>query len=395
MSMDDADIIAPDPNVENEEDLDPAVSKSVTEAVVTGTDWTTETILNQLNRGNIELNPRFQRRDAWDPVRKSRFIESLFLGLPIPQLVLAERPGQRGSYLVLDGKQRLLTLRQFASVPGSDFSPLELRRLEVRSELNGKTLQDIEADGKLAADLTAFQNQTIRTVVVRNWSNQDFLYLVFLRLNTGSVPLSPQELRQALLPGPFTDFLDDFTSGSSLLQKALRVNGPDKRMRDVEVLLRFYAFDMRLKSYKGNLKPFLDETARHLNRSWSTAEETVRARAAICERAIETTFEVFGERSSFVRWNGSNYESQFNRAIFDIMTYYFKHDDIAEAARQHKPELVSAYQRLCTRDQEFLRSIQTTTKSISAIRSRLQKWRQVLVRTLDLSVPQPSLPRAA
>lgn len=393
--MYDFDIAAPDPSVEDEDDLAPAASKSVTDAVVTGTDWTTETILNQLNRGNIELNPRFQRRDAWQPVRKSRFIESLFLGLPIPQIVLAERPSHRGSYLVLDGKQRLLTLRQFASVSGGEFEPLKLSSLEIRAELNGQTLQSIETDGRFATDLTAFQNQTIRTVVVRNWSTQDFLYLVFLRLNTGSVPLSPQELRQALLPGPFTDFLDDFTSESTLLQEALRAHGPDKRMRDVEVLLRFYAFDSRLKSYKGNLKPFLDDTATHFNRLWPTTHEAITDRARACEEAISTTFDIFGERSSFVRWNVDHYESQFNRAIWDIMTFYFKYQDVAMAARQHRQELVSGFQSLCTRDQEFVRSIQTTTKSITAIRIRLQRWRQVLLKTLDLPVPQPSLPRAA
>jgi hypothetical protein len=76
--------------------------------VVSGTDWTTETILNQLVRENIKLNPRFQRRDAWDVTRKSRFIESLILGFPIPQIVLAADEKERGKFVVLDGKQRLL-----------------------------------------------------------------------------------------------------------------------------------------------------------------------------------------------------------------------------------------------------------------------------------------------
>jgi hypothetical protein len=57
-----------------------------------GTDWTTETIVNQLRRGNINLNPRFQRRNAWNTLRKSLFVESLILGLPVPQIILAEEP---------------------------------------------------------------------------------------------------------------------------------------------------------------------------------------------------------------------------------------------------------------------------------------------------------------
>lgn len=54
------------------------------------TDWTAETIVSQLKRGNINLSPRYQRRQAWEPKRQSRFIESLILGLPVPQIILAE-----------------------------------------------------------------------------------------------------------------------------------------------------------------------------------------------------------------------------------------------------------------------------------------------------------------
>ena len=104
------------------------------------TDWTTETIVNQLKRGNINLNPRFQRRNAWDAKRKSLFIESLVLGLPVPQLVLAEEKGKKGSFIVIDGKQRLLSLRQFASSKDDqDFPQLRLGGLDDKAELNGVT----------------------------------------------------------------------------------------------------------------------------------------------------------------------------------------------------------------------------------------------------------------
>src|SRR5436190_18534638 len=79
-------------------------------AVVYSADWTAETILGQLEKGNIDVKPRFQRRDAWSSSHKSRFIESLILGLPIPQIVLAELG--KGRFIVLDGKQRLLALLQ-------------------------------------------------------------------------------------------------------------------------------------------------------------------------------------------------------------------------------------------------------------------------------------------
>lgn len=113
----------------------------VHQSVVSGTDWTAETIITQIDKGNIQLNPRFQRRDAWETTRKSQFIESLILGLPIPQLVLAESPSKRGAYIVIDGKQRLLSIRQFAAkTDDKTFSPLKLSGLTIREDLKGQTL---------------------------------------------------------------------------------------------------------------------------------------------------------------------------------------------------------------------------------------------------------------
>lgn len=346
-------------------------------AVVTATDWTTETVLSQLRRGNIQLNPKFQRRDAWDPIRKSRFIESLILGLPIPQLVLAEDMSRRGKFIVLDGKQRLLTLRQFAegsSVGGGDeFEKLSLRGLDVRTDLRGMTLKKMEDNSGNEDDVNALLNQTIRTVVVRQWPSEDFLNLVFLRLNTGSVQLSPQELRQALHPGGFSDFLDDYSADSSGIQRALRITKPDFRMRDVETLLRYYAFHYNLGDYRGNLRQFLDDTVADLNTRWPSASNDVLRVAGYCEAAIDTTFEIFG-KDAFYRWSGNKYERRFNRAVFDIMTYYFSNEETAQEAIERRVDVVVRFKGLCSLDSDFRAFIQTTTKTPQATFGRLEIW---------------------
>ena len=179
---------------------------------VTGTDWTVETIINQIRKGNIQLDPSFQRRDAWNNKVKSKFIESLFLGLPIPQIILAEHKDKKGKFIVIDGKQRLLSLKQFV-LPDSNDKELKLSSLDILSQFNHMTYADIE-QGMFYDDIDAFNNQTIRTVVIKNWKNVEILYLLFLRLNTGSVKLSPQELRQALYPGSFIEFVKDKDSES-------------------------------------------------------------------------------------------------------------------------------------------------------------------------------------
>jgi uncharacterized protein DUF262 len=374
---------------------EPVPKDTVTSAVVTDTDWTAETILSQLRRGNIQLNPRFQRRDAWDQTRKSRFIESLILGLPIPQLVLAEDRRRRGTFIVLDGKQRLLALRQFAEGSSfgigdadTEFRRLRLSGLDVRPDLHGYNLKALEDDPSKLDDLNAVLNQTIRTVVVRRWPSEEFLNLVFLRLNTGSVALSPQELRQALHPGDFTDFIDDFAAESALMRRALRIKGPDFRMRDVELLLRYYAFRVYLPDYRGNLKKFLDSAVEQLNDRWSTQAQDIQFLASEFESSIEAAFETFGE-NAFFRWdiNSSRYERRFNRAIFDAVMYHFASVDVRAAAVEQASAVTTAFVDLCSTNSEFVRSIQATTKSVGATFHRINTWGGVLSNVLDVDVP--------
>lgn len=370
---------------EDESDLGPEPLGDFEKAVVTSTDWTTETILNQLSRGNIDLNPDFQRRDAWAKSnRKSLFIESIFLGLPIPQLVLAERKGERGSFIVIDGKQRLLALRQFAAADGS-FSPLVLTDLEVRSDLDGKTLEDLRADGRFARDVRAFDNETIRTIIVRSWPSEEFLYRVFLRLNTGTQPLSAQELRQALHPGPFVRFADAFSLNSEQVRRALRLRQPDFRMRDVEIVVRFFAFERFLGDYRGDLKAFLDMTCERLNAAWGEAEHGIMRSARSLEAAIDATFEIFG-RWAFRRWNGENYEASFNRAVFDVMTYYFRRPKVAKAAVARRDAVRRAFERLTVDEPDFAQSLIATTKTMAATNLRIDRWGSALSEAIGVDL---------
>ncbi len=370
---------------EDESDLGLDAS-STFEAVVASADWTTETILTQINRGRLQLDPDFQRRDAWTRSRKSRFIESLIANVPIPQIVLAEKPGHRGNYIVLDGKQRLLTLWQFAGGENEDGDGFKLTGLELREDLNKLRLKDLPS-----ADRDALETQTIRTVVVRNWRNDDFLYLVFLRLNTGNVPLSPQELRQALHPGPFVAFVNIFTADSEAFHRMLRRKTPDFRMRDVELLVRLFAFDRFLPDHSGNLKSLLDHTCEALNDAWTEEEEEIVDTARRCEQGIDAVLEIFGEQA-FRRWSGDRYQRPFNRAVFDALMFYAKDTEVAVAMVENGPAIAKAFQDLCD-ESRFAESISTTTKSIEAIELRIRRWGETLQPLIGgpLSIPQRSL----
>ena len=379
---------------ESEEDVGAIDATLLGKSVVTGTDWTAETILSQLAKGNISLDPAFQRRDAWSQSRKAKFIESIILGLPIPQLVLAESQELKGTFLVIDGKQRLLSLQQFAGIKlAPDQQALALKGLLVRKELEGKTYQDLRSDPKLSRFLSAFENQSIRTVIVRNWQSEKVLYTIFHRLNTSSVPLSPQELRQDLHPGKFLQFAVDYSEESPGLKRTLNITKPDFRMRDVELLVRYYAYKNFIEDYSGSLKEFLDDTCKNLNEQWKKKENEINQQADQFERAISATFSIFGKGQGFRKWDGHNFERRFNRAAFDIMVYYFSQPTIRKKALEIKQRVREAFQHLCNDDGAFLRSLETSTKNIESNRLRFSRWGRAL-KNLGIQVNIPKISQA-
>jgi len=354
------------------------------------TDWTTETVISQLRRGNINLSPRYQRRNAWDVARKSVFIESLILGLPIPQIILAEERGKKGSFIVIDGKQRLLAIRQFfADATDTEFKQLKLSGLTDRKDLNGLTYNILQNTENLRDDLNNFENQTIRTVVIRGWVDEKYLYSVFLRINTGSVQLSPQELRQALHPGKFADFIDDLSINSAALRRALKINEPDFRMRDAELVLRYYAYKNFAPVYSGELKDFLDDTMIEFNKKWQKSEGMLVDQAGEFEAALEITREIFGERDELRKWNGRTYETRINRAVFDIMIYYFSFHEVRDVAKSRGNEIKKAFEDLCEKDRQFVSSLETTTKSKEANRVRFRAWAMRLGDVVGIKISAP------
>lgn len=367
----------------SEEEVEIGDQTRFREAVLHATDWTTETIVSQLQRGNIILNPSFQRRDAWKSQQKSRFIESLILGLPIPQIVLAETKDRRGKFIVLDGKQRLLAILQFWGLGEGSKNEYALSGLEVRSDLARKKLSHIASDPEFEDDYNSLLNQPIRTVVIKNWPDVNFLHLVFLRLNTGSVKLSPQELRQALFPGPFSDWVDEAAVNSDAIKRLLNLREPDYRMRDIEVLSRYLAFRFFLENYRGRMKRFLDSSFEIFNADWDTWRTRLEKALAEFEAAVETLVEIFG--ADVGKKPGSKH---FNRAVFDFLVFYASEQDFREAM-QAQPVKVRVVFHDLFNDADFKSATERDTAGVPNTVERLSKWGQALSRALEMNVPIP------
>jgi len=383
---------------EEEEEIDNDVSnrekliEEISKIIVSGSDWTTATIIDQIERGNIQLNPKFQRRDAWNITRKSRFIESLLLGFPIPQIVLATNPNNKGKFIVIDGKQRLLSLLQFYAKSESKNNGFTLKDMEFKTELNGHNYNDLRNNS--LSEIDALENQTIRTILIRNWHREDLLDRIFYRLNLEITPLSPQELRRALHPGIFVDFIDDQSVKINALRKIFKSSEPDPRMRDFELLLRYVGFHYFLSEYQGNLQNFLDKTCEKLNRAWEKEHDDIENVVNQFDEAVQTTINIFGENNFSRMWlsDSNRYESKFNRAILDVMVFYFSDKEIRESADRHRSAVEEGFKNLfSSNNNEFREAIQRTTNNIRKTYNRLGLWGNTLLDVLDVKFNIPQL----
>jgi len=363
------------------------ILSSFSEAILWGSDWTTETIINQIEKMNFDLDPDFQRRDAWKKDKKSRFIESIILGLPIPPIILAEKKDQKGSYFVIDGKQRLLTLIQFSRLikyKEKKINKLKLTGLDIIGrDLNNKTYDDLQKNAEFSTYLRRFENQTIRTLVIKNWPNEEFLYMIFYRLNTGSEKLSPQELRQALHPGPFTKFANEYSAESTGVKRILNLSKPDPRMRDVELIVRYFSFFNYGSEYDGKLRKFFDDSSERLNKLDNP--DLYSLQVSQMEESINFIFEIFSEKTAFSKYDPQKqeYSGSFNRALFDTLVQYFVNPETRNKFSDKKSEIVKKFEEVLSLDPEFYEAISLATRDKSKYEYRNKRWAEVMASILE------------
>lgn len=190
----------------------------------------------------------FQRDYVWPRPKADRFIESLLLGLPVPGIFLVKEP--TGRLLVLDGHQRLHTLYSFyAGVIGGQ----EYRLGEVQERFADKRYKDLDIEDRRRLD-----NSIIHATIVRQdepSEDQSSIYVIFERLNTGGVNLQPQEIRVALYHGEFVRVLRGLNDNSQWRQL---FGKRSKRLKDLEMILRFFALYYHAEHYKSPMKEFLN-----------------------------------------------------------------------------------------------------------------------------------------
>ena len=223
-----------------------------------------DTLIRRLKQGSVRLNPNFQRKEVWDNGRRSRLIESIILRIPLPMFYVSADTD--GRWDVVDGLQRLSTIRNFI-LGDEQKQKLRLEQLEFLGDrLNGKTFDDIDIDGPAYQRMiNTIMETEMRFTVINPGTPEEVKRNVFKRLNTGGLPLTAQEIRHALYQGQATDLLATLAESESF-KEATDNSINDSRMAAHELVLYFLAFAIFPRSaYKGSMDTWLSNAMRVIN----------------------------------------------------------------------------------------------------------------------------------
>jgi hypothetical protein len=274
-------------------------------------DWTISTLRDKYERGQVDLQPHYQREYVWEqrPELPSRLIESLLLEIPVPPIYFGRMPG--GRLEVIDGQQRLTTLIRFVR------NEFDLQRLQRMGGLNGKHFHALSEEQQAKV-----MDAPIRSIVIDAGNNQNLRYEVFERLNRGAMGLNEQELRNCVYRGAFCDLLAKLET-DTIWRRIKGGDKPEPRFVEREMILRFFAFANRLSEYKGKLKSFLND---YMAKYAARGDADIRSQANMFRQTMQNVWTVFGENSGRLYSTGTEdrptiegrWEAKFSISALDI-----------------------------------------------------------------------------
>jgi hypothetical protein len=322
----------------------------------------------------VNLRPEYQRRLVWERGKKSRFIESLLLNVPVPPVFLFEWELSR--YEVMDGQQRLNAIVEFYE------NRFALSGLEKWTALHGRKYADCPPTIQRGLD-----RRRISAIVLLAESAQfgqgkeDIRRIVFQRLNTGGMSLKPQELRNSLYSGPFNDLLIELAGErifdelwgippyeehmrGAHISPALADNALFKRMTDCEIVLRFFAF-RRKEMIKGSIRSILDNCMqKHRNIGAQTKDAW---RSEFVER-LQLAKAIFGPDTFKLDEDGRKTLSQ---PLYDaVMVALDRLFDQKAALLREKTKIAATLQERLG-DEEFYALVVGRPNTAEAIKERL------------------------
>ena len=297
----------------------------------------------------------------WKQVQASKLIESFLVGLPVPAVFLYnEHKSQR--YFVIDGQQRLKSVffffEGFFGLPaGGQRQIFTLKGIDGASRFHEKGFADLQE-----ADQRRLKNAVLRTFIVQQMDPNDdtSMYHIFERLNTGGTLLANQEIRNCVYHGRFVKFLEEMNRSRNW-RSILGNQEPDRRRKDMELLVRFFA----MRELGGYAKPMKDFLSRFMRKNKNPADDVLRHSRELFDRTCKAVVETLGTRPFHVR-------AGLNSAVFDAVMVAFS-NHVVEGGH----DVAQRYRRLIE-DQEFDQCTRHGTTDKDVVRKRFRKASELL-----------------
>lgn len=354
-------------------------------------DFNIKTLYDFTESGIVEI-PSFQRNYVWDIKRASKLIESIIMGLPVPQIFLYEK--SKNKFMVVDGQQRLMTIYYFILKRFPKMNKrLELRKildtngiipknvfldnayfedfnLELPKNNSGtpNRLNTLTYDTITTEDQTTFQLRTIRSIIIRQHSpkGESSIFEIFYRLNTGGINLKPQEIRTCLYHSDFYKRLYKLNLDQRW-RKITNQPQPDLHMKDIEIILRGFAMLINGNQYSPSMTKFINNFSEESDSfSEPKTEYLEKLFIAFLEKAYSEEFRFYISQQN--KFNVSMYE-----AIFTIMCENaYKHNNF------NVLDIDSEKIKNLRNDTDFKNTTLQQTTNTANVKKRLERARLIL-----------------
>lgn len=290
--------------MENVERIIARFSEAQDSLVLQASDLSLETIAAMVEKDAIDIEPHFQRRERWSSEAQSSLIESFLLNVPVPPVYLAE--DDYGTYSVIDGKQRITAIRAFMR------NELVLKGLEAFSLIDGARFEDLPPPLQNALEVRPY----LRVVTLLKQSDSELKYEVFTRLNKGGEELNAQEIRNVAFRGDLNDLIYDLAEDDFLrdrLKIRSRKSSAYRKMKDAEMVLRYFALLDGWKEFSGDYRRSMDEFMK--KKSGASAKELSVLRDHF-ETSIRACEQIWGD-VAFKRADGFSWRDQMLSGMYD------------------------------------------------------------------------------
>ncbi|MDM8552707.1 DUF262 domain-containing protein [Desulfobacterales bacterium HSG2] len=339
--------------------LQDEIEKARKEIVSDGYEMSVGEIISLYKEEEIIIDPDFQRLFRWEKEQKTRFVESLLLGILIPPIFVFQN--EDGIWELIDGLQRLSTIFEFVGIlrlpEGRTASPTSLEGTDFLPSLAGKywnSASDQEDNGIGRVNQFELRRARIRVEILKKESGPFAKYELFQRLNTGGAKLSEQEVRNCMavmLNKDFYEWLDNCASCPAFVTTISQTERASKRQMHTELALRFFVFRNIPYDGKSNVHHYLDNALVKLATDPSFSKED---EGSVFNRTFALFERSLGEKA-FKLWDGDDFKGRFLMSLFEVMAIGVSKniDQIEQMSHEEQDEFVREKSKAIPDDKTF------------------------------------------